>query len=172
MNTPRLRAPLPVWMPGSNTPAKSSSYMPIIVAVTPVGCLSLAFCVLKPLIYSSFLPGTLHLICDERTGAGDKMFQYYRYIKRNFSFSFFFLYNACMKMRCPLASGAFISSFVEEKAKKKVVYCKLRRLRWQKKHCSAYLTHSLSPSLFIVFKQPQFSVWSVFLIIEKVPWND
>lgn len=93
------------------------------------GCLSLAFCVLKLLIYSSFLPGTLHLICDERTGAGDKMFQYYRYIKRNFSFSFFFLYNACMKMRCPLASGAFISSFVEEKAKKKVVYCKLRRLR-------------------------------------------
>lgn len=84
------------------------------------GCLSLAFCVLKLLIYSSFLPGTLHLICDERTGAGDKMFQYYRYIKRNFSFSFFFLYNACMKMRCPLASGAFISSFVEEKVKKKL----------------------------------------------------
>lgn len=50
------------------------------------GCLSLAFCVLKLLIYSSFLPGTLHLICDERTGAGDKMFQYYRCIKRNVFF--------------------------------------------------------------------------------------
>lgn len=54
-------------------------------------CLSLAFCVLKPLIYSSFLPGTLHLICDERTGAGDNMFPYYGYVKLNF-FLLLFLY--------------------------------------------------------------------------------
>lgn len=47
-------------------------------------CLSLAFCALKLLIYSSFLPDRLHLICDEGTGAGDKMFPYYAYIKLNF----------------------------------------------------------------------------------------
>lgn len=54
-------------------------------------CLSLAFCVLKLLIYSSFLPGTLHLICDERTGAGDKMFPYYGYVKLNFFIFIFFM---------------------------------------------------------------------------------
>lgn len=59
-------------------------------------CLSHAFCGLKLLIYSYFLPGTLHLICDEGIGAGDKMFPYYAYIKQTF-----FQYNVCMRMKCP-----------------------------------------------------------------------
>lgn len=44
-------------------------------------CLSLTFCVLELLIYSSFFPDTLHLIWDEITGAGDKMFPYHGYVK-------------------------------------------------------------------------------------------
>lgn len=83
-------------------------------------CLSLAFCVLKLLIYSSSLPGTLHLICDEGTGAGDKMFPYYGYIKLNF-----FLYNVCMKRRCLLALEAFISSFAEREKRREKNSCLL-----------------------------------------------
>lgn len=118
--------PLPVWMPASNIPTVLSLHA-YHCCCHSRSCLSLAFCVLELLIYSSFLPGTLHLIWDERTGAGDKMFPYHGYIKLNL-----FVFNVCAKMRCLLALLAFISTSAEIKMKKKYsVHPELQGLWWQ-----------------------------------------
>lgn len=115
MNTTCLWVPLPVWAPGRNNLPKSSSDA-YHCCCHSCSCLSLAFSVLKLLIYSYFFARHTAFNLWWRNWSRRQNVPIWWLHKAEV-----FLYNVCMTMRCLLASEASISSFAEKKRGKKLL---------------------------------------------------
>lgn len=141
MNTPCLRVPLPVSMPGRNYLPKSCLLLLSLLQL-PVTCI---LCFKAVNLFIFFARHTAFNLWWRNWSRRQNVPILWLHKAE------LFLYNVCMKMRCLLAVEAFISSFCGRKKRgKTVVYCKLQRLRLHKKSTAVLIALFIFP--FIVFK--------------------